>query len=252
MNTLTTEVLKDYAKITFNTGGKYNVVNKEFMYDVIDTLRELDSNKDVRFIVLTGANKNFGAGADIKELKSANENREYASSFFSTMLEMYRTIINLNKPVISIVEGIAYGASMEILLVSDIVIASSYARFAAPGAKIGVFPPVLVTIGKYVIGVNNVIRIALLGEELSAEEAKQIGLVHFVSDNLEGEIQKVMDKLRLMAPSSLMNMRRLIFKKYESELESAFKLLIDQVLTRDASNGILACLTSTKAPWVTQ
>jgi len=252
MNTLTTEVLKDYAKITFNTGGKYNVVNKEFMYDVIDTLRKLDSNKDVRFIVLTGANKNFGAGADIKELKSANENREYASNFFSTMLEMYRTIINFNKPVISIVEGIAYGASMEILLVSDIVIASSYARFAAPGAKIGVFPPVLVTIGKYVIGINNVIRIALLGEELSAEEAKQIGLVHFVSDNLEGEIQKVMDKLRLMAPSSLMNMRRLIFKKYESELKSAFKLLIDQVLTKDATNGILAFLTKTKAPWVPQ
>jgi len=252
MNTLTTEVLKDYAKITFNTGGKYNVVNKEFMYDVIDTLRKLDSNKDVRFIVLTGANKNFGAGADIKELKSANENREYASNFFSTMLEMYRTIINFNKPVISIVEGIAYGASMEILLVSDIVIASSYARFAAPGAKIGVFPPVLVTIGKDVIGINNVIRIALLGEELSAEEAKQIGLVHFVSDNLEGEIQKVMDKLRLMAPSSLMNMRRLIFKKYERELRSAFKLLIDQVLTKDATNGILAFLTKTKAPWVPQ
>jgi enoyl-CoA hydratase/carnithine racemase len=252
MNTLTTDVLKDYAKITFNTGGKYNVVNKEFMYDMIDTLRELDSNKDVRFIVLTGANKNFGAGADIKELKSANENREYATNFFSTMLEMYRTIINLSKPVISIVEGIAYGASMEILLVSDIVIASSYARFAAPGAKIGVFPPVLVTIGKDVIGINNVIRIAFLGEELSAEEAKQIGLVHFVSDNLEGEIQKVMDKLRLMAPSSLMNMRRLIFKKYERELRSAFKLLTDQVLTRDATNGILAFLTKTKAPWVPQ
>jgi len=252
MNTLTTEVLKDYAKITFNTGGKYNVVNEEFMYDMIDTLRELDSNKDVRFIVLTGANKNFGAGADIKELKSANENREYATNFFSTMSEMYRTIINLSKPVISIVEGIAYGASMEILLVSDIVIASPYARFAAPGAKIGVFPPVLVTIGKYVIGVNNVIRIALLGEELSAEEAKQIGLVHFVSDNLEGEIQKVMDKLRLMAPSSLMNMRRLIFKNYERELKSAFKLLIDQVLTQDATNGILAFLTKTKAPWIPQ
>jgi Enoyl-CoA hydratase/carnithine racemase len=252
MNTLITDVLKDYAKITFNTGGKYNVVNKEFMYDMIDTLRELDSYKDVRFIVLTGANKNFGAGADIKELKLANENREYAKNFFSTMFDMYRTIINLNKPVISIVEGIAYGASMEILLVSDIVIASSYARFAAPGAKIGVFPPVLVTIGKDVIGINNVIRIALLGEELSAEEAKQIGLVHFVSDNLEGEIQKVMDKLKLMAPSSLTSMRRLIFKKYESELESAFKLLIDQVLTKDATNGILAFLTKTKAPWVLQ
>ncbi|WP_221288972.1 enoyl-CoA hydratase/isomerase family protein [Stygiolobus caldivivus] len=251
MNTLLVEKLKDYAKITFNTGGKYNVINKEFMYEMIDTLRKIDSDKNTRFIILTGANKNFGAGADIKELKAANENREYASSFFSTMFEMYRTFLHLTKPVISLVEGVAYGASLEILLVTDVVIASPYARFAAPGAKLGVFPPVLVTVGKEVIGLNNVIRMALLGEELSAEEAKQIGLVHYVTENLETEAEKVISKIKMMAPSSVMNMRKIIFWKYEEELEHAFKTLSEQVLTRDATNGILAFLTKTKAPWVT-
>ena len=249
MNTILVEKMKDYTKIVFNTGGKYNLVTKEFMYDLIDTLRKLDGDKSTRFVILTGANKNFGAGADVKELKMANENREYASGFFSTMFEMFKTLLNFSKPIISLVEGIAYGASLEILLVSDVVISSPYARFAAPGGKIGVFPPVLLTIGKDIIGFNNVIRLAFLGEELSADEAKQIGLVHYISDDLESEAKKVMDKMKEMSPTSLSNMRKILYNRYESELEFAFKRLTEQVLSQDATNGILAFLTKSKAPW---
>jgi enoyl-CoA hydratase/carnithine racemase len=249
MSYVSVEVLENYAKVIMDTGGKYNVINKQLMYNMIDTFRKLDNEKSIRLVILTGANKNFGAGADIKELKLANENREYAIIFFSTMYEMYRTLLNFSKPIISVVEGVAYGASMELLLVSDIVISSPHSRFAAPGGKIGVLPPVLLTLGKEILGWDTVKKLALLGEELSANEAKEVGLIHYISENLEEEGRKVIEKLKQMAPSSLTNMRKILYSKYEEELEDAFKILIDQVISRDATNGILAFLTKTKPPW---
>ena len=249
MSYVSVEVLGNYAKVIMDTRGIYNVINKQLMYGMIDAFRKLDNEKSIRFVILTGANKNFGAGVDIKEYKLANENREYAISFFSTMHDMYRTLLNFSKPIISVVEGVAYGASMELLLVSDIVISSPYSRFAAPGGKIGVFPPVVVTLGKEILGWDTVKKLALLGEELSADEAKKVGLVHYISENLEEEGRKVMEKLKQMAPSSLTNMRKILYSKYEKELEDAFKILIDQVVSRDAMNGVLAFLTKTKPPW---
>jgi enoyl-CoA hydratase/carnithine racemase len=249
MSYVSVEFWGNYAKVIMDTGGKYNVINKQLMYSMIDTFRKLDNEKSIRFVILTGANKNFGAGADIKELKLANENREYAMSFFSTMSEMYRTLLNFSKPVISVVEGVAYGASMELLLVSDIVISSPYSRFAAPGGKIGVLPPVLLTLGKEILGWDTVKKLALLGEELSADEAKEVGLVHYISENLEEEGRKVIEKLKQMAPTSLTNMRKILYSKYEKELQEAFKILIDQVGSRDATNGVLAFLSKTKPPW---
>ena len=99
------------------------------------------------------------------------------------------------------------------------------------------------------MGWDTVKKLALLGEELSADEAKEVGLVHYISENLEEEGRKVIEKLKQMAPSSLANMRKILYSKYEKELEDAFKILIDQVVSRDATNGVSAFLTKTKPPW---
>lgn len=228
--------------------GKFNLVDLDFMHEIIDTLRKLEKDKEVRFVIIKGIG-NFGAGADINELRRANETREYAQTFFSTMLEMFRTFFTFPKVIIANVEGIAYGASMEMLLASDFVIASENAKFAAPGAKIGVYPPVLITLGKYKLGFNTVTRLALLGEELDAETAKEVGLVNRISNNFDEANHELLEKLKLMAPSSVTVIRSLLYKEYEKQLENAFNELIDQVLTEDAKEGISSFLTKLKPKW---
>lgn len=244
------EATPSVLKITIKSEeeGKYNLVNVKFMHNFIDILRQVDREKSIRFVILRGQG-NFGAGADIKELRQAVENREHATNFFNVMYEMFRTIFNFSKPIIANVEGIAYGASMEILLGCDFVIASENARFAAPGGKIGVFPPVLVTVGKDILGWEVVRDMALLGKELTSKEGKEIGLVHEISDNFEETNQKIIQELRQMAPSSLTQMRQLIFRKYEEDLKYAFNRLAEQVQTEDAKNGILAFIGRTKPYW---
>ncbi|MBB5252795.1 enoyl-CoA hydratase/isomerase family protein [Sulfurisphaera ohwakuensis] len=239
----------DIGKILIsNEEGKYNLVDIKFMHNLIDSLRMLDSNKEVRFVIIRGIN-NFGAGADIGELRRASDNREYATNFFSTMFEMFRTLLNLSKITIANVEGIAYGASMEILLATDFVIASKNSKFAVPGGKIGVFPPVMLTLGKYRLGWNNVLKMAFLGRELNAEEAKQIGLVYEITDNFEDTNANLIRELKQIAPSSLSMMRKILFTEHEKELEKAFQELIDQVLTEDARTGVISFLTKTKPKW---
>jgi len=228
--------------------GKYNLVDMKFMHNFIDTLRALEKEKKIRFVILRGKG-NFGAGADIKELRKATEDRGHATNFFSTMHEMFRTLFNFSKPIIANVEGIAYGASLELLLGCDFVIASETAKFAAPGGKIGVFPPVLVTVGKEILGWKTVREMALLGKELTAEEAKEVGLVYEISDNFDEANNRLIQGLKQMSPSSLTQMRSLIYKKYEEELKYAFNRLSEQVQTANAKNGVLAFLSRTKPDW---
>ena len=250
MSRLSFQEEETVIKITIKSEeeGKYNLINMKFMHDFIDTLRALEKERRIRFVILRGE-ENFGAGVDIKELKKASEDREYAINFFSTMYEMYRTLFNFPKLIIANVEGVAYGASLELLLGCDLVIASETAKFASLAGKIGVFSPVLITIGKEILGWKTVKEMEFLGKELTAKEAKELGLVYEISNNFDEINNRLFQQLKQMAPTSLTQVRSLIYRKYEEELKLIFDRLVDQVQTENARNGIYAFLTKTKPYW---
>jgi methylglutaconyl-CoA hydratase len=237
-----------YVIISFNTGTKYNLVNMKFMVELLDTLSYVEKNRSYRFIIIRGDNGNFGAGADIKELLKASEDKEFAISFFNYMKSMYQKLININKITIAQVNGIAYGASLEMLLVMDFVISEPSSKFAAPGGKIGVFPPVLISIGPYIIGLQNVKRLAMLGEEIDAKEAKAIGLINSYGD-IKEETNKLISKLVSFSPTSLFTMKRLISSSMSSNLDNAFESIISQVSSDNAKEGISSFFAKIKPSW---
>ncbi|EWG06953.1 MAG: Enoyl-CoA hydratase/isomerase [Candidatus Aramenus sulfurataquae] len=237
-----------YAIIRFNTQTRYNLVNEKFMLEMIEALERVSKERSLRFVIFKGENGNFGAGADIRELMKVSGDLSSAKSFFGTMKAMYESIMKLEKVTIAQVEGIAYGASLEMLLVMDFAVADEKARFAAPGGKIGVFPPVLIGLGPRIIGYDNVRRLAMLGEEIGAEEAKRIGLIHSYG-NVEEETKKVVAALSSFAPTSLAVMRRNIFADSLQVLDRVFDDLISQVVSDDARNGINAFLAKLKPSW---
>ncbi|ARM74947.1 enoyl-CoA hydratase/isomerase family protein [Acidianus manzaensis] len=240
---------KDTAKLVINTNTKYNVMNIKFMTEFLDTLADIEKEKNCRFLIIKGQT-NFGSGADIKELNIASKDREFAVSFFNYMKEIYNRLINLDKITIAQVEGIAYGAHLELLLVMDFIISKRDAKFAAPGGKIGVFPPVLITLGPYLIGIQNTRRLAMLGEEISADEAEKIGLITKSTDELDLETEKIIERMHYMAPSSLALMKRHISKYLERELDNVFKTLSIQVTSDDSREGINAFLSKIQPSWL--
>jgi len=249
---VTYNVHGDVGFIVMDTGTRYNLVNGKFMLEFLDTLDMLNKNQQIRFITVHGAKDNFGAGADINELFNATNSREHADWFFNTMKEIYVRLMTSDKFIIGFVRGVAYGAHLELLLAMDYVIANKDAKFAAPGGRIGVLPPVLVTMGPERIGWNATRRLAFLGETLDAGEALRIGLVDEVTEETDPmrAVDKVVRAVRQMAPTSVTRMRKILYARYGDLIERAFQSLKEQLMTLDARDGVTAFLTKTKPPWV--
>ncbi|MCQ4342912.1 MAG: enoyl-CoA hydratase/isomerase family protein [Sulfolobaceae archaeon] len=252
MPLVTYNVQGDVGFIVMDTGTRYNLVNGKFMLEFLDILDVLNKNQQIRFITVHGAKDNFGAGADINELFNATNSREHADWFFNTMKEIYVRLMTSDKFIIGFVRGVAYGAHLELLLAMDYVIANKDAKFAAPGGRIGVLPPVLVTMGPERIGWNATRRLAFLGETLDAGEALRIGLVDEVTEETEPmrAVDKVVRAVRQMAPTSVTRMRKILYARYGDLIERAFQSLKEQLMTLDARDGVTAFLTKTKPPWV--
>lgn len=236
-------------KLIINSDIKYNVMNVKFMTEFLDTLTEVEKEKQYRFLIIKG-NKNFGAGADIRELNTAAKDREFAVAFFNYMKDIYSRLVSIDKITIAQVEGVALGAHLELLLVMDFVLAKKDAKFSAPAGKVGLLPPVLISLGPYIIGMNNVRRLAMLGEEINAEEAERIGLITKATNDLELETQKLITKMSYMAPTSLVLMKRQIARHLEKDLNDVFKSLSIQISSDEAREGINAFLSKMKPSWL--
>jgi enoyl-CoA hydratase/carnithine racemase len=248
---VTYNIRGDVGFIVIDTGTRYNLVNGRFMVEFIDALDVLNEDQRIRFITVHGARDNFGAGADINELFNATNSREQADWFINTMKDVYVRLTTSDKFIIGFVRGVAYDVHLELLLAMDYVIASKDAKFATPSGRIGVFPPILVTIGPKRIGWNATRRLAFLGETLDAEEALRVGLVDEVTEETDPirAVDKVVRAVRQMAPTSIIRMRKILYARYSDLIERAFQNLREQLMTRDARDGVAAFLTKTEPPW---
>ncbi len=237
-------LLKFYPK-----DQKYNLFNIDFMTQFIDILHNLSYDKTRKFLILRGED-NFGAGADLKELLRATTSNEFALTFFNYMREIYHLLMDINKIVISQVKKIAYGASLEILLLSDYVIAETNTKFATPAVRLGLFPPVLSSIGSFIIGYNNVKRLIYRGDVLDADEAKSIGLVNVVTNDIEKETDEILREFGKVSISAILLAKRNMLRPFKQYIDKAFEELILQVATEEAREGILSYINKTNPPWL--
>lgn len=180
--------------IILDRQNRLNAFDKESWALLAEYIRKAN-NEDVKAVVLTGSGRAFSAGDDIYamyDLKNANE----AKDFFLTLFSAIDALIELDKPLICAVNGLAYGGGCEILLFCDIVISVSSAKFSIPEAKLGLIPPMAITVGYSMLG-RRIGRLAITGETLTAEEAKNLGIVDYVvsDDKLYEEVNKTISML---------------------------------------------------------
>ena len=157
--------------IILNRKDKYNALNNELTDELIDALRESDKSELIKCIVISGVD-DFSAGADINELAT---NPDFITS--------WELIDSIKKPLIAAVDGIAFGGGNELLLMCDIILASKEAKFSQPEINLGLIcggggtQRLTTKIGK-----NWAMEMCLTGNIVSAEEAKNIGLVNHIYD----------------------------------------------------------------------
>jgi len=165
------------AVVTLNRPQQLNALSYDLVKDLSLAMQELDADDAIRVIIVTGGEKVFAAGADIKEMADRGP--------FDPRIQerlAYRDRINeIKKPVIAAVSGFALGGGCELAMSCDVIIASESARFGQPEVNLGIIPGsggtqrLTRTVGKY-----RAMEMVLVGEALSAADAERVGLANRV------------------------------------------------------------------------
>lgn len=231
--------------IIFDRPERLNALDKESWARLSEYLRRADKESDTRAIVLTGRGRAFSAGDDIYamyELKDA----DMAKDFFTTLYSAVEALIEVEKPTICAVNGLAYGGGCEILLFCDIVISVESAKFSIPEAKLGLIPPMAITVGYSLLG-RVIGRLAITAEEITAEEAKNIGLVDYIvpDDKLLDEVKRVVRKIDQSSMSSISTIKKWL-RKEKGNVNKAIMELALLSQTDEAKRRMKAFIDSRK------
>lgn len=175
--------------ITLNRPEALNALSLGLMIDVVAAVRELDNDYGIGAILITGSERAFAAGADIKEMASKSYMEMYATDWFGG----WDALADVRTPMIAAVAGYALGGGCELAMICDFILAADTAKFGQPEIKLGVIPG----IGgsqrlTRAIGKSKAMEMILTGRTIDAEEAERCGLVSRVipAADLLSESQK--------------------------------------------------------------
>lgn len=206
------------AHIQLNRPKELNALNLELMGELRDLLRMLDQNEQVRVVVLSGNEKAFAAGADIKQMAGRTAIDMFLIDQFST----WDQIKKFRKPLIAAVSGFALGGGCELAMICDMIVASETARFGQPEIKIGVMPGAGGTqrLTK-AIGKARAMEMVLTGEPMEAKEALFRGLINKVVPEevyLEEAI-KLASKIAQLSPVATRLAKESVNRSFETALD---------------------------------
>jgi enoyl-CoA hydratase/3-hydroxyacyl-CoA dehydrogenase len=243
------------AWITLNRPEALNALNSGLWREIHQCLDTAEKDEDVRVVVITGTGRAFSAGDDIKEVSTLRTSSEIRNFFTNYAAPTIAKIIQLSKPIIACVNGLAFGGGCELAILCDSVIASEDALFAIPEARVGAYPPIACAIGVYFTGKLNLSMLALTGESITANEAHRIGLVNKVvsSDKLRDVTKELAKKIMLSAPSSIKAIKNMLNRKFQpEELEQAVDTLIALLETEEGREGHNAFVEKKSPKWISK
>ncbi|MBE8540134.1 3-hydroxyacyl-CoA dehydrogenase NAD-binding domain-containing protein [Geoglobus acetivorans] len=241
-----------YAIIRMKRVEKLNALNEEMWTGIRDALIHAERDREVKAVLITGEGRAFSAGDDIAVMKSWEGIVDGQEFFEKVAGPLIYTLVEYEKPVISLVNGLAFGGGMELNLLMDVVISGRKARFALPEGLIGAFPPIASSVGFFMN--RGITRYCITGEEFDAEEAFRLGLVDIVVDDDQLEIAgiELAESISEVAPLSLKAVKKIknaVFQICRNSLESAVRELIVLSATEDFKEGMKSFAEKRKPVW---
>jgi enoyl-CoA hydratase len=206
------------AHIQLNRPKELNALNLQLMTELKDALKILDADDSVRVIVISGNEKAFAAGADIKQMAGKTAMDMFNTDQFSTWDAIKKT----KKPLIAAVSGFALGGGCELVMLCDLIVASETARFGQPEIKIGVMPGAGGTQRlTRAVGKALAMEMVLTGRFITAEEALQAGLINRIVpvELYLQEAVKLAEEIAAQSPLAVKMAKESVLKAFDSSLE---------------------------------
>ena len=232
--------------IKLNRPDALNALNTQLLAELCQALEEADANDKVRCIVITGSEKAFAAGADIKEMSSKSFADVFTENLFADASDR---IINIRKPIIAAVAGYALGGGCELAMSCDFIIAADTAKFGQPEINLGVIAGMGGTqrLTRFV-GKAKSMDMNLTGRFMPAEEAERAGLVSRVvpAKKLMEEAMGAAQKIAEKSLPTVLAAKEAVNRSYEMTLREGLlferRVFHSMFATEDQSEGMAAFL----------
>jgi enoyl-CoA hydratase len=224
--TILVESSDNICTVTLNRPEALNALNSLLISELTTALSEADNDKNVRVIILTGSEKAFAAGADIKEMAEKSFVDMFMTDFFG---EEHNVIRKMRKPIIAAVSGYALGGGCELAMMCDFILASETAKFGQPEVNLGVMAGIGGTQRlTQAVGKSKAMEMNLTGRFMDAVEAERAGLVSqiFSLKDFHEEVREVAMKIASKSLLSIMLIKETVNRSFEVPLSEG--LLIER------------------------
>jgi enoyl-CoA hydratase len=242
--TIIVEVADHVATVTLNRPDALNALNDQILGELADALTAAQANDKVRCIIITGSEKAFAAGADIKMMSEKSFVDAFAGDLFTPETEQ---ILRVRKPIIAAVSGYALGGGCELAMMCDFIIASDTAKFGQPEINLGVVAGLGGTQRlTRAIGKAKAMDMNLTGRFMDAEEAERAGLVSRVvpAKKLMDEAQSAASKIAEKSMITVMVVKEAVNRAFETTLREGLlferRVFHSLFATEDQKEGMSA------------
>ena len=244
-----TEIRGQVGVVTLNRPQALNALNEALIAELNDALGSFESNPDIGCSVVTGSEKAFAAGADVKEMAD----KGYVDAYLAKFLDGWTRVSETRKPVIAAVSGFCLGGGLELAMMCDLIIASETARFALPEITLGIMPGAGGTqrLPRF-IGKAKAMDLILTGRMMDASEAERSGLVARVvpPDRLLDEALAAAAKIASYSQPIVMMAKETVNRAQEMSQEEGIRferrLFLSMFATEDQKEGMAAFIEKRK------
>lgn len=255
MSQLVEEFIVDgVAYLTLCRPDAYNSLSMELMKALTEALVKYDSDESVRVVVVAGAGKGFCAGHDLKQMIAA-DSAEFNETTFKQCSTLMQTIVNLSVPVIAQVHGVATAAGCQLVASCDLAFAAQSARFGTPGVNIGLFCSTPMVALTRAVQPKHAMELLLTGQLIGAERAVEMGLInqHVEDELLNSHVASVAQLIASKSRKTLTIGKQAFNQQRNLTLESAYEhcsqVMVDNMQTDDAQEGIAAFIEKRRPKW---
>ena len=250
---------KGVLRLIMNDSDQKNPLSESMMSMLMEEIKGASSDQSIRVIVLAATGNVFSSGHDLKEITAARESEDNGEVYFKNLFDycssLMQLIVNAPQPVIAEVDGVATAAGCQLVASCDLAIASHESKFATPGVNLGLFCSTPMVALSRNVNKKNAMEMLLTGDFVSAEKAKEIGLINnsVPKEDLTSEVDRLAEKIASKSTMTVATGKRAFYAQAEMDLSDAYKYtsktMTDNLLKNDAKEGINAFLEKRSPDW---
>ena len=250
---------KGVLRLIMNNSDQKNPLSETLMGELMDEIKAASLDQSTRVIVIASTGNVFSSGHDLKEITAARESEDNGEVYFKNLFDycssLMQLIVNTSQPVIAEVDGVATAAGCQLVASCDLAIASHESRFATPGVNLGLFCSTPMVALSRNVNKKNAMEMLLTGDFISAEKAKEIGLINNAvpKEDLTSEVDRLAEKIASKSTMTVATGKRAFYAQAEMNLSDAYeytsKTMTDNLLKIDAKEGINAFLEKRSPDW---